>query len=305
MRIAIFGVGALGCLYGARLAPWADVTLIGRWPAQLAALRAGPLRIVHPDGREERVALRATDEVESLDPVDVALILTKTPGTVRAAEGAARILVADGLAITLQNGLGNDAILAAAVGVERAALGITTVGAATRGQPGVLYLGGTGETLLAAHPPRAAQAAALVERLTQAGLPARIVDDAAALVWSKLAVNAAINPLTALLGVYNGVLLASDHARGIIHAAAAEVQAVAAAQGIQLPFDDAGQYAEKIAQQTASNRSSMLEDVTRGVATEIDAICGAVVRVGASHGVPTPINQMLNDLIRALETLKG
>ncbi|RPI96130.1 MAG: 2-dehydropantoate 2-reductase, partial [Chloroflexi bacterium] len=113
----------MGCLFGARLTPHADVTLIGRWPEQIAALQRGPLRLLSGGG-DESIALCVTDDIESVDPVDVALVVTKTQKTAAAGEGAARILKPDGLAITLQNGVGNLEILAGLLGDDRVALGV-------------------------------------------------------------------------------------------------------------------------------------------------------------------------------------
>jgi 2-dehydropantoate 2-reductase len=121
------------------------------------------------------------------------------------------------------------------------------------------------------------------------------------LIWGKLAINAGINPLTALLRVPNGALLESTWARGIMGQAAHEVAAVAAARGIILPFEDAAARAEEVARQTAANRSSMLQDVLRSVPTEIEAICGAVIRAGEAARIETPANRMLYNLIKAVE----
>jgi 2-dehydropantoate 2-reductase len=290
----------MGCLFGARLSPHADVTLIGQWPEQLAALRRGPLRIMSGGGGEECVTLRATNDVDMLGPVDVALIVTKAPKTAAAGEGAARVLKADGVAITLQNGVGNLEILADKVGAARSALGVTTVGAAMEG-PGQLRYGGPGLTILATRPEIDPLVRALAALMARAGLEVEVAEDVAAQVWGKLAINAAINPLTALLRVPNGTLLDSVAARAIMRLAASEVAAIAAAQGITLPFDDAAARAEEVAYQTARNRSSMLQDVQRGVTTEIEAICGAVVRAGQSAGIETPVNWMLYQMIKALE----
>lgn len=308
MRIAIFGVGAMGCLFGARLAPYADVTLIGGWPAQIDALRAGPLRLIYPDGREEAErlnVLQVAGDPPGLPPdreFDAALILTKSSGTEAAARGAARVLAPRGIAVTLQNGLGNLEQIAAAVGSDCAALGVTTQGGALDG-PGVLRIGGTGTTHLAAHPPIEAQVRDLGALFNEAGLPTEVVDDVSSLVWGKLAINAAINPLTALLRVRNGALLDSESARRMMAEAAREVAAVAAAQGIALPFDDPAARSEDVARLTGPNRSSMLQDALRAAPTEIDAICGAVMRSGERLGVPTPINALLYRLVKALEEI--
>ena len=129
----------------------------------------------------------------------------------------------------------------------------------------------------------------------------RVAEDVDALLWGKLAVNAAINPLTALLRVPNGALLESPWAREVMRRAAGEVAAVAAARGIRLPFDDAGAQAEQVARQTALNRSSMLQDVLRGAESEIEAINGAVMRAAESAGVDVPANRLLYALVKALD----
>jgi 2-dehydropantoate 2-reductase len=165
----------------------------------------------------------------------------------------------------------------------------------------VLRYGGIGPTYLATHPAIDAHVHRVASLFEQAGLETEVVKDVSSLVWGKLAVNAAINPLTALLRVPNGRLLESEWTRAIMSQAACEVAAVATAQRITLPFADAAEQAEQVARRTATNRSSMLQDVLRRVETEIEAICGAVVRRGETQGVGTPVNRMLYGLVKALE----
>ena len=127
-----------------------------------------------------------------------------------------------------------------------------------------------------------------------------IVQDASSLVWSKLVINSAINPLTALLRVSNGQLLERPSARALMRALAKETAAVASAESVALAPRDAVRTVENVALRTASNHSSMFQDVQRGARTEIDAICGAVTRVGKRHHIATPMNQACWQLIQAL-----
>lgn len=300
MRIAIFGVGALGCLFGARLTPHADVTLIGRWPEQLEALRRAPLRVIDPGGREEHIRLHASADPAAAAPADVALILTKFGKTEQAARGAALALKDDGIAVTLQNGLGPLEIIARHVGERRAVQGVTTQGAAVE-EPGVLRYAGGALTHLATVPHVDQQVRALAALFNAAGIETGVVSDVSAPLWGKLVINAAINPLAALLRLPNGALAESRAARELMAAAAREAAAVAAARGIALPYADPAARVVEIARLTGTNRSSMLQDVLRGAETEIEAITGAVVREGAALGVETPVNALLYWLIRALE----
>jgi 2-dehydropantoate 2-reductase len=310
MRLALFGVGAMGCLFGARLSPHADVTLVGHWPQQLDALRRDPLRVIRTDGGEYEAVLNVVDPARadhevSRDPplrrdFDAALILTKTGQTDQAARLAVGILKPKGIALTLQNGIGNLELIAQHTGPTRAALGTTTEGAAIV-EPGVLREGGAGTTHLATREEILPQIEALAALFEQGGLHTQIARDVTGLVWGKLAISAAINPLTALLRVPNGALLESPFARGLMADAAREVAAVALAGGIALPFADAAARAEEVARLTGANRSSMLQDALRGAPTEIDAICGAVAREGERLGVPTPVNALLHRLVKAME----
>ena len=123
-------------------------------------------------------------------------------------------------------------------------------------------------------------------------------------VWRKLAINCAINPLSALLGCQNGQLLSRPDSRKTLVDAAREVGAVAEAKGIDLETDPA-ELAVAVAEITAHNRSSMLQDIDRGARTEIDALNGAVVREALPFNVPVPVNESLWLRLRELEQEGG
>jgi 2-dehydropantoate 2-reductase len=142
--------------------------------------------------------------------------------------------------------------------------------------------------------------APLIELLTRSGFKLEVLSDVAALIWGKLAVNAAINPLTALLHMPNGEVISRPSARQLSADLAREVAAVAQAQGILLPYPDPVEISENVAEKTAANHSSMYQDILRGAPTEIDAICGAVVAAGEQTGVPTPANYAMWKLVHAL-----
>ena len=300
MNIAIIGVGAMGCLFGAYLARVARVVMVGHWPAQLAALENKGLTLVGMDGSESHYRLHASSDPADAYPADVALILVKSQQTERAARQARQALTAAGVALTLQNGLGNVERLAAVLGSDGVALGVTSQGA-TILAPGRVRHAGHGPTYLAQRPATAAVLARLAALLNQVGLESHLTHNADGLMWGKLAVNAGINPLTALLGVRNGYLAENEPARTVMGQAAEEAAAVARAQGIELPFADAAGRALTVARATADNYSSMLQDVRRGAPTEIEAICGAIVEYGRRFKVPTPVNEGLYQLVKRLE----
>jgi 2-dehydropantoate 2-reductase len=294
--ILIVGTGALATLFAARLAQaGSQLTMLGSWTQGLAALRESGARLVDVDGFESQFRVRATSEPQECTGIRWALVLVKAWQTERAARQLQECLAEDGLAVTLQNGLGNRETLARNLGADRVALGVTTIGATLLG-PGLARAGGEGPISLERHP----RLGPLEAALKSANFQVRVVEDSRSLVWGKLVINAAINPLTALLRVPNGVLLERPAAREMMKALACESAQVAAAENVELPFADPVAAAEEVARKTAGNRSSMLQDILRGAPTEIDAICGAVVQAAQRHTIDTPANWAAWKLVKSL-----
>jgi 2-dehydropantoate 2-reductase len=319
MKIGIIGAGALGSLLGFYLCARAEVWLLSHQQAHIEAIAAHGLRCER-EGVEETRHPRITGDPTAIGPCDVVLVLVKSHQTARAAEQARQLLNEKGgtrndeskapfivprssLIVTLQNGLGNREILAAVLDERRVGQGVTTLGATLLG-PGRVRHAGQGPTLFGTAPDRAGMAA-LAGLFEACGLPAELTDDLDGLVWGKLVANAGINALSALLRVPNGALAATPQARALVGRAAAEAAAVAAARCVRLPYADPAAHALAIAEATAANRSSTLQDVLRGSPTEIDAINGAVAREGQRLGVPTPVNALLAELVAALEATAG
>ncbi len=281
----------MASLFAARLGPLAPVTMLGSWQEAVTAINRDGLHL--GDGPGVKVA--ATTDPADCAGSAFALVLVKAWQTARAAEQIKSFLPANGVALTLQNGLGNFETLVEALGEGRVALGTTTQGATLIG-PGQVREGGEGITHVAEHP----RLAPFIELLRAANfdIVQSPITNLQSLIWGKLAVNCAINPLTALLRVTNGELLNRPDALVMMDMAVREVEAVARAKHIDLPFSDAAQQARAVAQATANNRSSMFQDILRGARTEVDAISGAVVREGKAVNVPTPVNETLWRLVR-------
>ena len=294
--LLIVGTGAMASLFASRLsAAGVAVTMLGTWPAGLEALKQRGVTLVEADGRQHTYPVQVTNDPVACAGTQLALVMVKSWQTQRAANQLAVCLAPDGVALTLQNGLGNRETLAQALGSQRVALGVTTIGANLAG-PGCVRLAGDGVITLGAHP----RLSPLTDLLRRAGFIVENDPDPNALLWGKLIINAAINPLTALLDISNGELLKRPSARELAAIIARESASVAVAQGVRLPYPDPVVATETIARRTASNRSSMLQDVKRGSPTEIDAICGAIVQAGKQTGVPTPVNRTLWQLIQGL-----
>lgn len=293
--ILIVGTGAMACLFSARLAAvGVPVTMMGTWQAGLEALKEHGVTVVEGDGVDKSYPVGVISDPAPCAGTRYALVLVKSWQTQRAAHQMAVCLDQDGVALTLQNGLGNRETLAQVLGTRRVALGVTTQGATLIG-PGLVRPAGDGVVSLGAH----ARLSPLADLLRRAGFVVENAPDPVALLWGKLVINAAINPITALLEITNGELLARPAARVLLASAAREAASVAIAQGVQLPYPDPVVASETIAWRTSTNRSSMLQDVSRGAPTEIDAICGAIVGAGEQTGVPTPVSRTLWHLVKA------
>jgi 2-dehydropantoate 2-reductase len=298
MEILVFGAGSLGSLLGGLLARAHDVALVGREP-HVSAVQADGLRITGVEAVDTRPA--ATTDATGAS-ADLALVTVKAYDT----EAAGRALATGdyGAVCSLQNGMGNEDVLADAVDAPVLA-GTVTYGAGLV-DPGHVEWRGRGTITLGAWRP--ADDAATAERVAAAfraaDLDAEAVDDVRRRLWEKLAVNAAINPVTALARVENGALMEAPLA-GLARTAAVETAGVARAEGVGLPDETAADAAATVARETAQNRSSMLQDVTRRRRTEIDAINGYVVDRAAATDRAVPVNRTFAELIRGWERGAG
>ncbi len=292
-KVLIVGTGALATLFASHLsASGVDVTMLGSWEAAINALNERGARRVDAAGNEFTSPVRARRQISRARH---AILLVKSWQTEQAAEKLKESLTEDGVVLTLQNGLGNGEILQRVLGAERVIQGVTTSGAALLA-PGIVREGGEGLISAGAHP----SLGFFDALLTGAGFHLARVPDIRSLVWGKLVVNTAINPLTALLNLPNGELLKNPETRDLMGKLALETAAIARRLGISLAFDDPVRTAEHVAKRTASNISSMLQDLRRGAPTEIDSICGAVWREGKRVSLPAPYNQFCFSLISAM-----
>ena len=296
-EILVVGTGAMACMFAGRfLSAGIDCCILGSWQEGVTALASKGVRIIGADGSEKVYPVKVSSDPRVYAGIRHTLVLVKSFQTERVSDQLAGILDDLGIVLTLQNGLGNYELLCQKLGAARVALGSTTGGAHLIA-PGTVKLAGEGVITLGSHI-RLRPFHALFGR---SGFVVETEGDLDSIIWGKLVINCAINPLTALLRTANGVLLERPPARALMAAAACEAAAVAEVMGINLPYPDPVIAAETITRKTAYNYSSMLQDVRRGARTEIDSVCGAIVREGEKMNVPTPVNRILLQLVQALE----
>jgi 2-dehydropantoate 2-reductase len=311
VRVAVLGVGAIGGLVAARLATTdADLVLYARGDTARMLASVG-LRLEVADGKVEQVLPDrwVVSEGEPLEPLlgcaDVALVCGKADSTPALARIAEALLRPNGIAVSLQNGIGHAQVLTTRLGRHRV-FGGSTTHAALRSTPGELRWTGRGSIELGTFPgsdlvAEDARVRGLFELFFDAGLSPEWVDDIDRTLVVKLLLNVAINPLAAICGVRNGEILSRSDLRDQAQAAMHEAALVVAAGGIDLSDIDLERRLDEVLGATADNRCSMLQDVMAGRPTEIDAICGEVVRMAEEHGIPTPLNQQLLTMVKGIE----
>ena len=299
--VAIVGCGALGGVFAGLLsAAGLSVTAVVRSEERRKRINDAGLRMLE-NGRESEVRLRVCAHLPSGEAFDLVLVLVKAFDTATVAASLAGRIPPETPILTLQNGLGNAEALVSRLKPDQVLAGVTTFGA-LRESPGAVRLTGRGECVIGAWS-RAAErhTRPVAELLSNAGIPCTVAPNVLPVLWKKLAVNAVINPLTALLRIPNGGLLHRPQLHPLIAEIVEEVWRVAARHKIPLPTPpELVEEVRRVCGGTAANRSSMLRDVEEGRPTEIDAINGAVVRLGRELGALVPANLTLTSLVQAI-----
>jgi 2-dehydropantoate 2-reductase len=302
MKISIIGSGAMGSLFGGALSLIGhEVVLYDVYREHVEAINANGLSV--EDAATGAVSVshpRASMDPEAVAGSDVLVIFVKSTMTEQAAGQFCRYAGPSTIALTLQNGLGNEEILRAHFGAERTAAGVTSQGATFLG-PGRIRHAGKGPTHLGMADGKTGKLAGFADALVKAGFDTHVEKDVASLVWSKLVINVGINALTAIMGQPNGKLVESEETKAVIADLVAEACAVARARRITLTHADALATVYEVARKTGANRSSMLQDFDKNRLTEIDFMNGAIVREAAALGIPVPVNATLTRLIKAME----
>ena len=299
------GCGAVGSLFAANLARLDDVEV---WAydvsqAHVDAINANGLRLT---GAGDVVArLQATTDAAELPPCDLGIVATKAMHTEGAIAAAAHAF-ADGAVATVQNGVGNEEVVAGHV--ARVIRG-TTFPAGKILEPGVVHWDVKGDTTLGPfepQPARAEEIERLADACTRGGMPTAAVADARPAQWRKVVFNASTNPVGALTGLTHGRVCERADLRAIVSALVDEGKAVASAQGIVLDADPEELIDHAAKPEVAyDHKASMLQDVEARRPTEIDFLNGGIARFGRELGVPTPLNDAITQLIKALEASWG
>jgi 2-dehydropantoate 2-reductase len=302
MKIAILGAGAMGSVFGALLAQGPnDVTLIDVRREIVDAVNASGLSVRDKQEQTRTIPVRATGDPRSVGICDLVIVFVKCYHTEAAARDAAPLLGPETPVLSLQNGWGNGPRIATIVGAERVLLGVTYHSATVLG-PGRIHHAGQGKTLMGELAPRDPDRVRRVaDAFNAAGIETEAAADIRAAIWSKLCLNVCTLPTSALLGFKAGELAQHAGTLDLMQALLRETVDVAQAQGIALDYAERWAAICAIMERAAGAKASMLQDVEQRRQTEIDVINGAIVASGEQYGIPTPYNQAMVWLVRALQ----
>ena len=304
MKTVVIGAGAMGSVLGGLLAKSGhDVTLVDIWREAVERINADGLKIEDKTGVIESIAVKATDRPAEIGPADLVLVFVKCYDTESAVQMALPVVGPNTTVLSLQNGWGNGPRIARIIGVERLLLGVCYHSATVLG-PGHVLHGGKGMTFIGeADGQMTARLQRVAEAFNQAGIEVSATPAVRREIWSKLALNACTLPTSATLRMFAPQLLQTEDMRNLMRELLKEVAAVAQAQGIPLDLEERWQAITGLLQRLAPTiKGSMLQDVEKRRRTEIDVINGAIVEAGLSLRIPTPYNQAMVWMVRALES---
>lgn len=306
MKVAVVGCGAMGSVYAALLAAAGhDVWAIDTWAAHVEAIRSRGLRLEGASG-DRTVRLQASTQTADAGPCDLVVVATKVMHTAQAASALPPLMGEDTVVVSIQNGIGGPAAVAAVVGEARVVVGVVGGFGATIRALGHAHHAGWELLLLGecagAVTPRLEALAALWR---EAGFQVRCRDDIDQLVWEKLVCNVAFSGPCALTESLIGEVIGDADLWSLASGCVEEAFAVARARGTRLGFDDPVAHVRAFGLRFVDSRPSMLLDHMARRLSEVDAINGAIAPAALAVGLTAPCNEAVAALIRARERRLG
>lgn len=305
MKVLVIGAGALGSLLGGLLSKEHDVTIIGR-SEQVWVLGKKGLKIHGITEGEFRP--RALTNVPKGEDFDLVILCVKSYNTEVTLDPLMDILKNGASILSLQNGLDNEERILKFMkdhDIRSEVIGGITCHGVTYKGPGVIKHAGTGDTIIGHFASLSEEARSIAIDVAKAfqdvGFDMETTPCIDREIWAKAIINSAINPLTAIVGVRNGKILANSELLSSAEDLIREGVEIANAHGKDLTFEEMRERTFDVAQRTSRNRSSMLQDLQRKRRTEVDSINGAIAGKAAEVGKEAPLNLTMVRLIKAME----
>lgn len=300
-KVAIVGPGAMGCFWAALLREKEhDIWLLDKRSDRAKKISESGITL-QTLNETRHISIKATSDPKLIGIVDLLVISVKSYDTQAAIQSSIPLVSFDTSVLTLQNGLGNLEQICKVFPQEQVIGGVTSHGATLTSDGHVKHVGGA-KTLIG-------KIDGIIDNrlkytsslLNNCGIETEISDDIIAAIWTKLIINAAINPITAILGVKNGELLKKNSTISLLKMVVEESTKVAFGANIKLLTDDMFQAVEEVCKVTSENISSMFQDILKGRRTEISSINEAIFRKAEEVGVEAPVNRLLMEMVKAIE----
>lgn len=304
MKIAVIGAGAMGTLFGGKLAMAGnEVTMIDVVPAVLETIRKDGIELEDESGMH-KIPVRAMTSEEADAPVDLAVLFTKTLYSRSALESAVKTLIGENTyVLTLQNGLGNIELINEFVDKERILVGVTNYASDVKG-PGKISTGGGSGSYVKIYSADLKDSEMLqktYKALAEAGFNVSVTEDVYVAIWEKVGFNAAINATTAIVHAPCGAIGAVEEGRFLAAKIAEETAMVGQANGVNVKAEDIIHSLENTYEVHKDHYTSMAQDLKNKRKTEAKFINGGIVAKAKEKELQVPYTEAVYCLLRTIE----
>ena len=305
MKVAVLGAGAMGCLFGGLMfEKGLDVVLIDVWKDHVDTINKNGLKM-DGHGGDRFIKIKATTDPSTLKPVDAIIIMCKATVLQKALTNAKNIIGDKTMLMSFQNGIGHEAIMQEIAGKDKV-LGGTTTQASNIVGPGHIKNHGSLPSWIGEYEGGMSdRVSELAETFTAHNLETIAATDIKKRKWMKLFALTAIGPLSSVFDLHHTDLYITNKnqevSRKLGKQIILETREVAKADGVEVSEDECLEMFNKIVDSKQTNKSSMCFDILNKRKTEIEFINGAVAKIGKSHGIKTPMNDLMYNMIMVKE----
>lgn len=311
MKIAMIGSGAAGSVFAAYLKKGgADLYLVDRYQAHMDKIAADGLTFVSPAGEEVLTGFVTAPTAEHIGVMDLVILMVKATQTDSVMPTVLPCIGPETVVVSLQNGLGNDDVLAKYLPASRILVGFGTIGTelpqpgkcVSKPESGIIMHFGAAEK----SPLNDAAGQYLQETFIKGGCEARYEENIKPFIWKKAISNSGYNTVSAVTRLKVGAELADPHGRELVQMVWKEGCAVAKADGAGDLWPEMEAELPRLAEGFATYYPSMAQDVLiHQRQTEISVLNGAIVKYGEKYGIPTPVNSVLTAVISCMQNNYG